>query len=218
MTGSEDFLSRWSSRKLKSRSEPIAERGPADDSPAIMPPDAAPSVEAVSEKSDAEVLEDLGLPDPDGLVKGDDFRAFLRTGVPARLRSRALRRLWLSDPVLANLDGLNDYDQDFTDKATVLTNLKTVYRIGKGYMRDPEKPEETPHPSSKQVAEAPAEPDAEEAAAEAVDVSPALRPAAEDKAPPDREDPDAADPELVPPTTAEPVLQAHRMRFRFDAG
>jgi hypothetical protein len=37
----------------------------------------------------------------------------MREGVPEALRNRALRKLWLSDPVLANLDGLNDYDEDF---------------------------------------------------------------------------------------------------------
>jgi hypothetical protein len=33
--------------------------------------------------------------------------------VPEELKNLALKKLWLSDPVLANVDGLNDYDDDF---------------------------------------------------------------------------------------------------------
>ena len=34
----------------------------------------------------------------------------MREGVPEFLKKQALRKLWLSSPILANLDGLNDYD------------------------------------------------------------------------------------------------------------
>ena len=127
----QDFLSRWSARKLRARAEGAPEPAPPE-APRAEPPMAEPA----PEKTDAEILQELGLPDPGNLVKGDDFRAFLRDGIPAGLRSRALRRLWLSDPLLANLDGLNDYEQDFTDKATVRPDLKTAYRVGKGFLRD----------------------------------------------------------------------------------
>jgi hypothetical protein len=33
------------------------------------------------------------------------------------LRQRALRKLWTTNPALAVLDGLNDYDLDYTDAA-----------------------------------------------------------------------------------------------------
>ena len=89
---------------------------------------------ALEEKSDAEILEDLKLPDPDTLQKGDDFSGFLRSEVPERLRRRALRRLWRSNPVLACLDRLVDYDDDFTDAATVVPDLKTTYQVGKGLL------------------------------------------------------------------------------------
>ena len=68
---------------------------------------------ALCEKSDEEILDALGLPDPDSLVQGDDFKAFLSKTVPAHLRKRALRTLWRSNPVLACVDGLNDYDDDY---------------------------------------------------------------------------------------------------------
>jgi hypothetical protein len=38
----------------------------------------------------------------------------MKQAVPEELRRLALRKLWRSDPVLANVDGLNDYDLDYT--------------------------------------------------------------------------------------------------------
>ena len=64
---------------------------------------------------DLEALaRDHGLPSPEMLDAGSDFSQFMRDDVPEMLKRAALRRLWASDPVLANLDGLNDYDEDFT--------------------------------------------------------------------------------------------------------
>ena len=40
--------------------------------------------------------------------------------------------MWLANPALANLDGLLDYGEDFTDSATVIENLQTAYQVGKG--------------------------------------------------------------------------------------
>ena len=92
------------------------------------------SAPEASEKpqTDEEILADLGLPDPDEMKPGDDFKAFMSDAVPARLRTRALRKLWITNPVLANVDGLVDYGQDFTDAATVVEHLQTAYQVGKG--------------------------------------------------------------------------------------
>ncbi|SFM35629.1 DUF3306 domain-containing protein [Shimia aestuarii] len=87
---------------------------------------------ALAEKADEEILEELGLPDPDTLSEGDDFTAFLTERVPARLKNLALRRLWTTNPVLANVDGLVDYGEDFTDAGNVIENLQTAYQVGKG--------------------------------------------------------------------------------------
>jgi len=86
------------------------------------------------EKTDAEILAELDLPDPDTLQKGDDFSVFLKQAVPERIRRRALRRLWTSNPVLANLDALVDYGEDYTDAARVVENLSTTYQVGKGML------------------------------------------------------------------------------------
>ena len=89
---------------------------------------------ALAEKTDAEICEELGLPDPDTLEAGDDFAAFMKQAVPERLRRRALRRLWLSNPALANLDGMVDYGEDFTDSACVIEGMQTAYQVGKGML------------------------------------------------------------------------------------
>ena len=96
----------------------------------------------LEEKTDEEVLEELDLPDPDSLQEGDDFKPFLAKTVPERLRRRALRKLWLVNPTLANLDGLVDYGEDFTDAATVVENLQTTYQVGKGMLEHVKKMEE----------------------------------------------------------------------------
>ena len=85
-----------------------------------------------AEKTDEELLLELDLPNPDDMKMGDDFSAFMSKAVPDRLRRRALRRLWLANPALANLDGLLDYGEDCTDSATVIENLQTAYQVGKG--------------------------------------------------------------------------------------
>ena len=89
----------------------------------------------LEQETDAEILEKLNLPDPDTLEQGDDFTAFMAKAVPDRIRRRALRKLWLSNPVLANVDMLVDYGEDFTDSATVIENLQTTYQVGKGMLK-----------------------------------------------------------------------------------
>ncbi len=54
------------------------------------------------------------LPDVETLDEKSDFSAFLGDGVPEDLHRAALRKLWRSDSSFANLDGLNDYDDDYS--------------------------------------------------------------------------------------------------------
>ncbi|WP_297781501.1 DUF3306 domain-containing protein [uncultured Roseovarius sp.] len=118
----------WSRRKAQVEAEAREEVRAAD-----VQDLAAREVE-LAEKTDEELCEELGLPDPDTLQLGDDFRAFMGKAVPERLRRRALRRLWVSNPVLANIDGLVDYAEDYTDSAMVVPDMKTAYQVGKGML------------------------------------------------------------------------------------
>ena len=119
----------WTRRKAKVEEEARAEIHATAAQEAIV------LERAQAEKSDEELLAELGLPDPDTMKAGDDFQVFMAKAVPDRLRRRALRHLWLSNPALANLDGLLDYGEDFTDSATVIENLQTAYQVGKGLTR-----------------------------------------------------------------------------------
>lgn len=126
MSRANDF---WSRRKAKVLEEQ-QERAREAELRAAAERDAA-----LEEKSDEEVLGELNLPDPDTLEPGDDFKAFMAQAVPDRIRRRALRRLWVSNPALANLDGLLDYGEDFTNSATVVENMQTAYQVGKGMLK-----------------------------------------------------------------------------------
>ncbi len=127
------FVERWSRRKRTAR-RPRAEEGHADQTaqaPAAAAPEVEPSAGPPSKAAgDSEVV--AGLPDLDSLDDTSDFSVFLKEGVPDVIRRKALRKLWRINPVLAHLDGLDDYDDDYTVAETFLKGLKTVYEAGKG--------------------------------------------------------------------------------------
>ena len=104
----------------------------APEAEGAQPP--AQSGEAAPERSEEEILAALGLPDPDAMRAGDDFAAFMSRAVPEALRRRALRRLWTTRPVLANLDRLVDYDDDYTGGGVPMGTLPTAYRVGRGLL------------------------------------------------------------------------------------
>ena len=127
----DDFLSRWSRRK----------RAVADETAEVQAteaPEVVAEPEPETDQEEAALLAKLELPLPESLGPGDDFSVFMKAGVPGFLRKRALRVLWKSNPVLANLDGLNDYDDDFTSPELTQKVLATAYKIGRGILSDPE--------------------------------------------------------------------------------
>ena len=119
----------------------------------------------LEEKSDEELLEELKLPDPDTMEMGDDFSVFMSKAVPDRIRRRALRTLWRSNPVLANVDMLVDYGEDFTDSAMVVENMQTAYQVGKGMLKHVQEmarqAEELANPKEPEVLEEDSEEDLE---------------------------------------------------------
>lgn len=125
MNAPDDF---WSRRKAAARAEEarIAQQAAAE-------ADAAARL-LLADRPDDEVLAELNLPDPDSLQPGDSILDFMAKAVPDRLRRRALRRLWAINPTLANLDGLIDYGEDYTDAACVIENLQTAYQVGRGML------------------------------------------------------------------------------------
>ena len=88
------------------------------------------------------------LPSIDELTAESDYKVFLQKGVPAALTRAALRKLWTSDPVLANLDGLNDYDEVYNAVQPAFTLAQTGYRPGKGYADETEEAVDEPEEST----------------------------------------------------------------------
>lgn len=125
-------MSVWANRKAAVQAE--AEALESAEQAAVV----AEQHAVLAEKPEAEVLAELDLPNPDDMQSGDDFSVFMKETVPAALRNRALRTLWRSDPVLANVDMLVDYGEDFTGKNDPVRIIKTIYRVGKGMLPDKE--------------------------------------------------------------------------------
>jgi Protein of unknown function (DUF3306) len=129
-------LSRWSQRKLAARRGALAEDArPESEKPPATPVGQTAALPA-KPSADAEPPAEAAVPELppiDELTFQSDYTAFLAKNVPETLRRAALRKLWQSDPVLANLDGLNDYDEDYNVIDTLITTAQTSYRPGKGY-------------------------------------------------------------------------------------
>ncbi|WP_323769853.1 DUF3306 domain-containing protein [Antarctobacter sp.] len=116
----------WSRRRAQVAAEEVAEAR-AQEAEARAVQEAQ-----LEERSDDDILAELDLPAPEEMQSTEQVQDLLKAAVPQRLKTRALRRLWRLNPVLANVDGLVDYGGDFTDAATVIENMQTVYQVGKG--------------------------------------------------------------------------------------
>lgn len=154
--------------------------------------------EALAEKTDAELLAEFDLPDPETLKAGDDFTAFMVKAVPEHLRRRALRKLWVSKPVLACLDDLVDYADDYT-QASAVTSFSTSYEVGKGLRRHIE------DVAKKALAIA------DDKAPEEIDTAPA-----EDTPAAPEPEQDHIVAEADPQDDTETALPPRRMAFRFE--
>src|SRR3712207_1194336 len=107
---SDDFLARWSRRKLEVRKQ---DREPA--SPEAPAPEAGAPGETPAQESELELTpeEIEALPPVEELTAESDFTLFLRKGVPERLKNAALRRMWSLDPALRDHVGdARDYAYD----------------------------------------------------------------------------------------------------------
>ena len=122
-------IRRWSQRKTEARQAQTPE----------VPKEIEPGSETPSSGQDTS-LDASSLPPLEDLTADSDFTPFLQTGVPSALKRAALRKLWSSDPVFANVDGLNDYDEDFA-RMGLGKVVQTAYQVGKGMIGREEEPE-----------------------------------------------------------------------------
>jgi len=191
------FLSRWSERKRHSEPDPQGGRADTDPEQAESADAGTADEELAANQAAAEAI------DIDGLDEDSDYSPYLKDGVPADLKSAALQRLWRSNPVFANVDGLNDYDEDFTIPKTPMGAIKTAWKFGRGFLTDDDladKDGTTPDP---QTVETGAETTAEtgdgdeETVAEAITSEP--DPSSPDPVSPDPVSPDPVSPDPVSP-------------------
>lgn len=104
MSDQENFLTRWSRRKLEpAEKKPVDEVPAAADAPAgVGPAEPTPAGEAATE------FDISTLPSLDSIGASSDIRPFLQAGVPSALRHAALRRAWSADPAIRDYVGLNE--------------------------------------------------------------------------------------------------------------
>ncbi|RVU34080.1 DUF3306 domain-containing protein [Hwanghaeella grinnelliae] len=152
MSDSGSRLSRWSQMKSEARRQsrvrfsvpeeevaaPVAATENAGETAdECAPLDIEEAVLSVEPSNVAEASQDPrddapDLPDIEDLDGASDYSAFMSDKVSDTVRNMALRKLWRTDSVFANLDGLIDYGEDFTDAATVVEGMKSVYTVGRG--------------------------------------------------------------------------------------
>jgi len=191
-TDEKDFLARWSRRKQAAR-EGLGEPEPD----ASQPPAETQGTEAAApETSEAAGEDAFADVDFDALDYGSDYTRFMGKDVPEMVQRRALRALWRSDPVLANVDGLNDYDEDFTNAARAVEHLVTAYKTGgQGYRTDEEMAALEADDKAEAEAQAARQSDETESAEVGPDDAEANRAAREDAGPDDPADSDTHEPE-----------------------
>ena len=100
----EDFLARWSRRKV------AQDQGATHEETVALQKTGMPDEEPASELTDAD------MPPLESLDEDSDFAPFLSTGVSDGLRRKALRILF-GQSAFNITDGLNDYDEDYTEFA-----------------------------------------------------------------------------------------------------
>ncbi len=177
----ENFVSRWSRRKRAGGAAPVVAPPAAEtaaEAPAAAEPRRGPPLPHAARLPHDAVADaptpapddaDPELPDIDSLDKDSDYTVFMRDGVPEHLRRLALRKLWRMGPVHSIIDGLDDYDDDFTKLFTdaVTKNVESAFRVGRGLATDDETSETAE--DAAEDAEAAETPEDAEATEDAVD-------------------------------------------------
>jgi hypothetical protein len=111
MTEQENFLQRWSNRKL----------GKLDPEPPEQEPERPgageeqPAKAEAPASADAQSFDVASLPSIESIGADTDVRGFLQPGVPPDLTRAALRRAWSADPGIRDFVELLENGWDFND-------------------------------------------------------------------------------------------------------
>ena len=129
-TEQKPFLSRWAQRKAGKQTEVDVLEEVAQTEQV----DATGETEEEAALSDEELCARYELPDPEHCTDSEQLDGFFDGQIPDRLRQLAMRRLWRLNPLFRFADEMVEYGEDFTDAATVIPNMQTAYKVGKGYL------------------------------------------------------------------------------------
>jgi hypothetical protein len=139
----DDFLSRWSRRKVQAR----------DETPPPEPPPTKPAPAAAPVVAEAPAVPEP-LPPLESLTPESDFQPFMRADVDPKVRGLALRTLF-RDPQFNVMDGLDIYIGDYSQPDPLppewLDQMKQLGRLG-DFNKVVEKPAEEALENDSQVA------------------------------------------------------------------
>ena len=133
----EGFVARWSRRKIEEK-EPSKD---LNSEVSKLEPGTALETQSSQDVGDEGETNVDDLPDIKTLNESSDYTPFMKDGVPEKLKRLALRKLWKSNPAFGFIDGLDDYDEDYSAIGIVAQEIFTNYKPGKG-MVDPDEAEE----------------------------------------------------------------------------
>ncbi|MEZ9525458.1 DUF3306 domain-containing protein [Enterovibrio norvegicus] len=128
----DSFLQRWSAKKrgeLIDDAEEIREDDTQCDS-ACLPsePSFTDAIEHGESPDDADALPPPAtMDDVENLQEGDSAAVFLAKGVSSEVKKAALRKLFRSDAYNV-LDGMNDYDLDYSNTANLAAEVAANLR------------------------------------------------------------------------------------------
>jgi len=154
--GPSNFLRRWSLRKRAA--EARAHEG-GNSSESALAKTIAPSRSFEPGAAQLPAFDPTSLPPIESITAASDVRAFLALGVPVELSRAALRRVWMTDPVIRDFVGLAENQWDFTKPETIpgfgaLELTPQVHRIIAELVADPGEASR-PDPESQDAAQYP---------------------------------------------------------------
>lgn len=119
----ENFLTRWSSRKLANRASPARQDTHSGrerrDAKGTSENDSLAKTSKDGDAQDNPPFDVAQLPPLDSIGADTDIAAFLHRGVPPDLTRAALRRAWISDPTIKDFVGLAENGWDFNDPSAM---------------------------------------------------------------------------------------------------
>jgi hypothetical protein len=129
MSEPDNFLSRWSRRKLEQESgdpavpeteqsaDAQSRKAEPEISVAAVAPQDATARDLPQDPQQEPPFDPASLPPVESISAGTDIRDFLKPGVPLSLSRAALRRAWTSDPAIRDFIGIAENQWDFTNNS-----------------------------------------------------------------------------------------------------